>query len=213
MVDVIPTEGDGGTLYIVSAPSGAGKSSLVNALVEQVPGIEISISHTTRPQRPGEQNGRHYHFVDVQRFEAMLADNTFLEHAQVFGNYYGTSRDWALERLEQGGDVLLEIDWQGARQVRQKLTAHCVSIFILPPSREELEKRLRNRQQDDDRAIALRMQDAVNEMNHYGEYNYIVLNDDFSQALAQISAIVTARRLRRAPQVRRLAPLLSDLLS
>ncbi|OGT20533.1 MAG: guanylate kinase [Gammaproteobacteria bacterium RBG_16_57_12] len=213
MAEKIHGEDSGGTLYIISAPSGAGKSSLVNTLLGRMPDIEVSISHTTRRMRPGEQDGEHYHFIDAGRFKAMLAEGAFLEYAQVFDNYYGTSRDWVQERLAQGGDVILEIDWQGARQIREKLPDSCVSIFILPPSREALEQRLRDRNQDDEKTIARRMLDAVNEMSHYREYDFIILNEDFDRALEQFCAIVMARRLRRSAQARKLAQILKELLS
>lgn len=201
-----------GTLYIVSAPSGAGKTSLVKALVGQDPEILVSVSHTTRRSRPGEEDGVHYHFVDVAAFEAMLARGAFLEHAQVFGNYYGTSREWVEARLAEGRDVLLEIDWQGARQVREALPA-AVSVFILPPSRAALEERLRGRGQDDDGVIARRMEESVSELSHYGEYDYLVVNDAFQAALEDLRAIFRARRLRRERQAGALADQLAELLA
>ncbi|MDD3447939.1 MAG: guanylate kinase [Gammaproteobacteria bacterium] len=201
-----------GTLYIVSAPSGAGKTSLVKALVGQDPEILVSVSHTTRRSRPGEEDGVHYHFVDVAAFEAMLARGAFLEHAQVFGNHYGTSREWVEARLAEGRDVLLEIDWQGARQVREALPA-AVSVFILPPSRSALEERLRGRGQDDDGVIARRMEESVSELSHYGEYDYLVVNDAFQAALEDLRAIFRARRLRRERQAGALAERLAELLA
>jgi guanylate kinase len=201
-----------GTLYIVSAPSGAGKTSLVKALVGQDPEILVSVSHTTRRSRPGEEDGVHYHFVDTAAFEGMLARGAFLEHAQVFGNYYGTSREWVEARLAEGRDVLLEIDWQGARQVREALPA-AVSVFILPPSRAALEERLRGRGQDDETVIARRMEEAVGELSHYGEYDYLVVNDDFQVALEDLRAIFRARRLRRGRQAEVLAGQLAELLA
>lgn len=199
-----------GTLFIVAAPSGAGKSSLVNALLEREPGIALSISHTTRGPRPGEAEGRHYHFVNRGVFEQLAARDAFLEHAEVFGNLYGTARVAVEERLRAGGDVLLEIDWQGARQVRAKLP--CVSIFILPPSREELARRLRTRAQDPEPAIALRSAEAREEISHHAEFDFLIVNDDFSTALADLRAIVTCQRLRCAVQRQRYAALIEDLL-
>ena len=199
-----------GTLFIVAAPSGAGKSSLVNALLEREPGIALSISHTTRGPRPGEAEGRHYHFVNRGVFEQLAARDAFLEHAEVFGNLYGTARVAVEERLRAGRDVLLEIDWQGARQVRAKLP--CVSIFILPPSREELARRLRTRAQDPEPAIALRSAEAREEISHHAEFDFLIVNDDFSTALADLRAIVTCQRLRCAVQRQRYAALIEDLL-
>jgi guanylate kinase len=201
-----------GTLYIVSAPSGAGKTSLVDALVRTMPDLKVSVSHTTRPKRPGEIEGTHYHFVDAAIFERMAAAGDFLEHARVFGNLYGTSREQVLRNLEAGTDVILEIDWQGGRQVRQAF-ADSVSIFILPPSRDELERRLRGRNQDSDSVIAKRMQEAVNEMSHFREYDYLVVNDTFDDALTDLKAIVRARRLRCSVQIERLGRRVNELLA
>ncbi len=200
-----------GTLYIISAPSGAGKTSLVDALVRAVPDLRVSVSHTTRAMRPGEVDGVHYHFVDQERFAAMVAEGAFLEHARVFGNLYGTSRDQVLRSLEADIDVILEIDWQGARQVRRAMP-DAVSVFVLPPSREELERRLRGRNQDSDEVIARRMQEAVNEMSHFDEYDYLIVNEVFEHALADLHALVRARRLRREAQVKRLKQRIDDLL-
>lgn len=201
-----------GTLYVVSAPSGAGKTSLLKAVLQKLPELKLSISHTTRPQRPGEQNGVDYHFVDQATFQKMLDEQRFLEHAEVFGNYYGTSRDWLEKQLVEGHDVILEIDWQGARQVRE-LMPECRGIFILPPSREELLNRLTNRGQDSDEVIAKRMAAATAEMKHYDEYDYVLINDDFELACAEMDAIFTARRLRIASQKVRQHHLIHDLLS
>lgn len=201
-----------GTLYVISAPSGAGKTSLVKALIGSLDGVTVSVSHTTRAPRPGEQDGREYHFVDVERFRAMTAEGAFLEHAKVFDNYYGTSRAVVQERLAAGLDVILEIDWQGARQVRAVMP-ECVSIFILPPSRPALEDRLRGRAQDSDEVIARRMRDAVNEMQHWEEYDYLIVNDVFNEALAQLQAVFLARRLRREAQAVRHDALLGALLA
>ncbi len=189
-----------GTLYIISAPSGAGKTSLVKALLESTDGMQVSVSHTTRPMRPGEVDGKAYHFTDVESFKARIDSGDFLEHAEVFGNFYGTSRSAVEEMLAQGLDVILEIDWQGAAQVR-KLIPEAVSIFILPPSREELERRLRGRGTDADEVIARRLGEAVNEMGHYGEFDYLVFNDDFDLALTELRTIVLARRLRGVAQI------------
>ena len=201
-----------GTLYTVSAPSGAGKTSLVNALVQRCEGLRVSVSHTTRPQRPGEVNGVNYHFVDTRGFEAMLAASAFLEHARVFGNLYGTSRPWVEEQLAAGMDVILEIDWQGARQVKELLPATC-GIFILPPSRQTLEERLTGRGQDGPEVIAGRMAQAVEEMSRYVQSDYLVVNNIFEDALADLQAIVRAQRLRTTRQSQDLAPLLRDLLN
>jgi guanylate kinase len=200
------------TLYIVSAPSGAGKTSLVKALVEATPAVTVSVSHTTRAPRPGEQDGVNYHFVSKAAFETMVGQDVFLEHAPVFDNYYGTSGDWVSAQLQAGTDVILEIDWQGARQVRQRMPQAC-SIFILPPSRAALEQRLRGRGQDGEDVIARRMRDAQAEMSHYGEFDYLVINDDFATALGELRAILVARRLVLWAQQRRQGALLADLLA
>ncbi len=200
-----------GTLYIVAAPSGAGKTSLVKALVEQVPGVEVSISYTTRPPRPGERNGVNYHFVDRRLFQQMVDRGEFLEHAEVFGNFYGTARTNILERLDAGIDVILEIDWQGARQVRMALP-ESVGIFIIPPSRQALEQRLRNRGQDAEEVIARRMREATDEMSHYQEFDYLLVNDEFERALKDLCSIVIARRLRLEVQQVKLQDLLQDLV-
>jgi len=200
-----------GTLYIVAAPSGAGKSSLVNALLEREPGIVLSVSHTTRPPRPGDVDGQHYHFVNRGVFERLVAENAFLEHAEVFGNLYGTSRAAVEPLLAAGRDVLLEIDWQGARQVRA-VRPDCVSIFILPPSREELERRLRTRAADNAATIARRLAESREEIAHAGDFDYILVNDQFADALGDLRAIVTSRRLRRDVQMLRYSALIDDLL-
>lgn len=200
-----------GTLYVISAASGAGKTSLVRALIESETGLMASVSHTTRPSRRGEQDGVHYHFVEEARFQAMLGDKAFLEHALVFDHYYGTSREWVMERLHGGIDVILEIDWQGARQIRASF-AESIGIFILPPSRAALEERLRGRGQDSDVIIARRMGDAISEMSHLDEFDYLVINDDFDRALTDLQCIVQAGRLRYAAQVSRYRLLISSLL-
>jgi guanylate kinase len=200
-----------GTLYIISAPSGAGKTSLVKALLEQLDGISVSVSHTTRAPRPGEQDGVDYHFIDKAEFERLVAAGEFLEHAQVFDNYYGTRRATVVERLEAGEDVILEIDWQGARQVFEAFP-QAVKVFILPPSREALYQRLTGRGQDSDEVIARRMADAVSEMCHFDEYHYLIFNDDFATALTDLVALFRARRLRGEAQQQRYAAALQALL-
>lgn len=204
--------GTRGTLFTVSAPSGAGKTSLVKALVESTDNLLVSVSHTTRPMRPGEVDGVNYHFVSHEQFSAMLGASAFLEHAEVFGNYYGTSQAWVETTLAEGHDVILEIDWQGAQQVRH-LLPDAVSIFIMPPSREELYRRLTGRGQDDQSIIDRRMQEAINEMSHYVEGQFIIFNDQFEQALTEFRAVIVAQRLTLANQQRRHGQLLSDLLS
>ena len=200
-----------GTLFTVSAPSGAGKTSLVNALLDRCQGLQVSVSHTTRPMRPGENEGVNYHFVAEEVFLAMLEKAEFLEHANVFGNLYGTSQVWVEKQLDQGIDVILEIDWQGAQQVK-RLMPDSESIFILPPSRATLEQRLTSRGQDDPGIIQRRMSEAVEEMSHYVESDYLLVNNDFDLALAEMHAIVISRRLRTRHQVPALAQLLEDLL-
>jgi guanylate kinase len=180
-----------GTLFVLAAPSGAGKTSLVKALLERMPRLQMSVSHTTRPRRPTEQHGREYYFTTVPEFEHLVADGQFLEHARVFDNLYGTGRAPVETRLAQGGDIVLEIDWQGARQVRAAMP-DCVTIFILPPSREALEKRLRSRATDTEEVIARRLRDAVSDMSHWREFDYVVVNDDFEKAVADLVAIVSA---------------------
>ena len=183
------TSNTSGHLYVVAAPSGAGKTSLVRALLAQETGVRFSISYTTRKQRPNEQHERDYFFVDKTTFEKMVADGEFLEHAQVFDNYYGTSRSQVEKLLAQGANVILEIDWQGAQQIRRVMPA-CKSIFILPPSREELERRLRGRGTDDEAVIQRRLRDAVSDMSHWNEFDYVVINNDFEKALGELKAIV-----------------------
>ena len=183
-----------GKLYIIAAPSGAGKTSLVKAMVQSTPHVRVSVSHTTRDMRPGEQDGVNYHFTSIESFKRMLGEGLFLEHAEVFGNYYGTSEAWVQEQLDKGEDVILEIDWQGARQVR-KLAPDAVSVFILPPSLEALRERLIGRGTDDRFTIERRMSQAVNEMSHYDEFDYIVINDEFDLALRDLQTIIRSRRL------------------
>ena len=200
-----------GRLYIISAPSGAGKTSLVAALLKADSAIEVSISHTTRKSRSGEQDGINYHFVDVQAFEQLISEGAFLEHAKVFDNYYGTSRAWIESRLAAGQDVILEIDWQGAQQVR-KIMLNAMSIFILPPSKEALRSRLMGRGQDSEDIIELRMSEAESESSHYGEYDYLVINDDFDVALADLVSIFRAQRLVTDQQKLRNGNILAGLL-
>jgi guanylate kinase len=201
-----------GTLFVVAAPSGAGKSTLVNALLEREPAISLSISHTTRPPRPGEQYGRHYYFVERGEFEREIAEGIFLEHAEVHGNLYGTSRTTVAQLLEQGRDVLLEIDWQGARQIR-KSKPDCVSVFILPPSRAELERRLRGRGSDSAEVIARRLHNSREEIAHAHEFDYIIVNDDFDVALGDLQAIVRAVRQRSSLPWGRHEALIAELLA
>jgi len=201
-----------GTLYIVSAPSGAGKTSLVKALVDAQPQVRVSVSHTTRAMRPGEVDGVNYHFVSREKFLARLERNEFLEHAEVFGNLYGTSQRWLEQTLAEGYDLILEIDWQGAQQVR-RLMPQAKSIFILPPTQEALRQRLNNRGQDSDEIIEKRMREAVSEMSHYVEYDYLVINDDFAHALIDLQSIFRANQLKQQAQQQRHARLLSELLA
>lgn len=201
-----------GTLYTVSAPSGAGKTSLVQALIDTTDNVRVSVSHTTRAMRPGEENGVNYHFTERETFIEMIGDNAFLEHAEVFGNLYGTSTQWVKDTLAGGTDVILEIDWQGAQQVR-RLIPETMSVFILPPSRQELTRRLTGRGQDDSTIIDARMQEAINEMSHYVEGHYVIINDDFDIALSEFKAILLSQRLTLDNQQQRHEQLLSSLLS
>ena len=204
--------GKRGKLFVIAAPSGAGKTSLVRALMQLRPTLRFSISYTTRQQRPTEQNGRDYFFVKKDEFERMRDAGEFLEHARVFDNYYGTSRKQVEQLLDAGQDVLLEIDWQGAQQIRRALP-ECRSIFVLPPSREALEQRLRGRGTDSDEVIARRLRDSLADLSHWSEFDYIVVNDDFVRATQDLEAIVTGQgeHLRRdRPELREL---LARLLS
>lgn len=201
-----------GKLYIIAAPSGAGKTSLVKQLVSDLDNLTVSISHTTRQMRPGEIHGQDYYFVSVADFQAMLEKQAFLEHAQVFDNFYGTAQQTVEESLKQGFDVILEIDWQGAQQIK-KLLPDSLSVFILPPSTEILLQRLRNRGQDDEQVIARRMRDAVTEIRHHDEFDYLVVNDVFEHALTELKSIIIANRLTRTRQQHNLQALLTALLS
>jgi len=200
-----------GTLYIVSAPSGAGKTSLVNALIKEDRQIRVSVSHTTRAMRPGEQHGVNYHFVVHEEFKALIAQGDFLEHAEVFGNFYGTSRSALQQTLDEGYDLILEIDWQGAQQVR-RVMPDALSVFILPPSQQALRQRLDGRGQDSEEIIDGRMKEAVSEMVHYDEYDYVIINDDFDAALADIKAVFRSNRLLLAKQKQRHGALLEQLV-
>jgi guanylate kinase len=201
-----------GTLFIVSAPSGAGKTSLLANLLEQSDTTCLSISHTTRPIRPGEIDGVNYHFTDRDSFVRQVKEGRFLEHAEVFGNLYGTSADWVETTLNNGMDVILEIDWQGAQQIR-RLVADTVSIFVLPPSLPVLEQRLRGRGQDNEDVIAQRLAGAREEISHFGEYDYLVINDDFDRALADMAAIIRADRQRMQRQKNGSLNIIRDLLA
>jgi guanylate kinase len=201
-----------GTLYIVSAPSGAGKTSLVTALIKADPRVSVSVSHTTRAMRPGEAHGVNYHFVSHDEFKGLITQGDFLEHAEVFGNFYGTSRSALQEVLDQGNDLILEIDWQGAQQVR-KLMPEARSVFILPPSQQALRERLDGRGQDSEEIIAGRMKEAVSEMEHYDEYEYVIINDDFGVALEELKAVFVANRLLLKKQQQGYSELLKELLA
>lgn len=201
-----------GNLFIISAPSGAGKSTLINALLKQHADMQLSVSHTTRSPRPGENNGVQYHFTDVPTFKQLIAQDQFIEWAEVFGNYYGTSKAALADKLAQGIDVFLDIDWQGARQIKQ-LLPFVTSIFILPPSVEALEQRLNQRGQDSAEVIAGRMAKAQDEISHADEYDYWVVNDDLELALQQFSGIIQTQRLKQQKQAIRQQKLISGLLA
>ncbi len=200
-----------GNIFVVSAPSGAGKTSLVKSLLEADPQVKLSISFTTRAPRPGEQNGVHYHFVSTDEFMAMLNRGDFLESAEVYGNRYGTSQRWIEEQLAGGQDILLEIDWQGAAQVR-KLMPQAICIFILPPSVAALRERLKGRGQDAEEVIDRRVAAAREDMSHVGEFDYVIINDDFVTASRDLQAVVRAQRLRIEGQMARHQKLISELL-
>ena len=200
-----------GNLFVVAAPSGAGKTTLVRLLLEQESRVHLSISYTTRGPRPGEENGREYHFVDNVEFQAMIARHEFLEWAEVHGNYYGTSKSWIESQMSAGNDVLLEIDWQGAQQVR-KAFPEAVGIFILPPSLDALKARLSGRGTDSAEIIARRIAAARDEMRHVGEFDYVIINDDLQQALGNLISVVNASRLQYETQRQRHAELFATLL-
>jgi guanylate kinase len=208
----------GGRLFVIAAPSGAGKTSLVRALLERQPNLRVCVSHTTRPRRPNEVDGRDYHFISVPQFEALIAADGFLEYAPVFDNYYGTSRSALAEAFGNGHDVILEIDWQGAAQVRERtrdpatLQSGCVGIFVLPPSRSELERRLRNRRTDSDAVIARRLQDAVGDMRHHAEFDYVIVNADFESALGDLERVLAGDASGLRAGRPELTPLLAELL-
>ena len=201
-----------GSVFIVSAPSGAGKTSLVRALLDTDSQVKLSVSYTTRAPRPGEVDGLHYHFVDLNAFIAMLNHGDFLESAEVYGNRYGTSQRWIEAQLAQGMDILLEIDWQGALQVR-RLMPQALSIFILPPSIGALRARLTGRAQDEDEVIARRVAAAREDMSHVGEFDYVIINDDFATAASELQAVVKASRLQLSKQRQRHGALIQSLLA
>ncbi len=201
-----------GSLFVVAAASGTGKTSLVKALVDVKPGIGTSVSHTTRSIRPGEVDGMNYHFTGREEFVRLIGEGAFLEHAEVFGNLYGTSKEWVLSELQADRDVILEIDWQGAAQIRRLLPV-AVSIFILPPSLEALNARLNHRGQDSTEVIAHRLREAQGDITHYAEFDYLVVNDDFNAALADLKAIVRATRLTYRSQSVRQETLIQRLLA
>ena len=201
-----------GTLFVISAASGAGKTSLVKAVLLQVSDIDVSVSHTTRAPRDGEVDGVDYHFVDKETFEAMVEAGDFIESATVFGNMYGTSQQHLQEQLLKGSDVILEIDWQGAKQIRQ-LMADCRTIYIVPPSISALRERLNARGQDDEAVIDKRMHEAISEMSHYVEFDYLIINDDFEEARDNLAAIIKGNRMLHEHQQQKHAELLSKLLN
>jgi guanylate kinase len=201
-----------GRLFVIAAPSGAGKTSLVKALLASEPRLYLSVSHTTRKRRPTEEDGREYHFVAVPEFERLVSEGAFLEHARVFDNLYGTSREFVEQRLARGEDVVLEIDWQGAQQVRRAMP-DCVSIFILPPSRRTLAERLARRATDTAEVIARRLADAAGDMSHYREFDYVVVNDDFTRAVEELRRIVEGHGEDLRSTRPGLSALVSELLS
>ena len=201
-----------GNLIVVAAPSGGGKTSLIRTLLSTLDNIEVSISHTTRPPRPGEVDGRDYYFVDDNQFKDMIDNQQFIEYATVFNHYYGTSKQQIIEKLASGTDILFDIDWQGAEQIQEHFSQDVVSIFILPPSLEVLRSRLTQRNQDSDAVIESRMHKAQHEMRHYEMFDYVIINDDFDHAADELASIVVANRLKLAKQVMKKAKLLSLLL-
>jgi guanylate kinase len=201
-----------GRLFVIAAPSGAGKTSLVKALVARTPGLHVSISHTTRPRRPTEADGREYYFVTESQFQKLLAEGRFLEHARVFDNYYGTGRENVEKLLAAGTDVVLEIDWQGATQVRAAMP-ECKTIFVLPPSRRALDERLHNRATDSNEVIERRLRDAVSDMSHWKEFDYVVINDSFDQAVTDLTRVMTGQGEDLRATRPSLDPLLRDLLA
>jgi guanylate kinase len=201
-----------GNLYVIAAPSGAGKTSLVKALVDGMPKITVSISHTTREKRPNEVDGVNYHFVDKTAFEKMIQREDFLEHATIFGNFYGTCRNWVNDTLQKGIDVILEIDWQGHQQIK-RIFPNAIGIFILPPSLDELRERLERRNQDHAETIKQRLDDAQDTLSHVYEFNYVVVNDDFVSALHDLKTIVEAGRLLQKQQLSKYQHLMNDLLA
>lgn len=208
----MPTLPNRGRLFVIAAPSGAGKTSLVKALLERKPELHVSISYTTRTMRPTEQDGREYHFVSVGDFQQLRTQGQFLEYAQVFDNFYGTGRRPVEAELARGNNVVLEIDWQGARQVRRALP-ECVTVFILPPSRGSLEERLRNRRTDSEEVIARRLRDAVGDMSHWDEFDYVVVNDDFEKAVRDLVRIVEGKAGDLEARRPQLQALLAGLLA
>ena len=201
-----------GKLFVVSAPSGAGKTSLVQALVKKMSNVVVSISHTTRMKRPGEVDGKDYFFITTEDFKSMAESGEFIEYAQVFDHFYGTSRQSVQNLLNQGLKIILEIDWQGAKQVRSRLEK-TISIFILPPSKVELETRLRSRGQDSDDVIARRMRDAKNEISHYEEFDYVIVNDDYDRALQELSDFISAPENYLPFSMEKVSSLASDILN
>jgi len=201
-----------GKLFVIAAPSGAGKTSLVHELRRRDPNLRMCVSHTTRPRRPNEVDGRDYHFVDVPQFETMIAADGFLEHARVFDHYYGTSRAALADAYARGHDVILEIDWQGARQVRDREPS-CTSLFVLPPSRAELERRLRSRRTDSDAVIERRLRDAVADMSHYREFDNVIVNDDFERAVHDAREVLAGRGAHLGPDRPELRGLIAELLA